>query len=243
MKKQLLFISFFLLCGTILFAQSVGINDDCSAPNSHAILDLKSSSKGFLPPRMTTAEINAISPIPEGLNVYNSSLHTMVFYDGTDWKKSDGTPMTFSVGQSYGGGIVFYVDGSGQHGLIAATSDQSSSAEWGCNGIWMTGTFTAIGTGQANTTAIVNGCAQAGIAARICDNLILNGYSDWYLPSKDELNLLYLNQVTIGGFVGVFYWSSSEDSANTAASQIFTTGAVVYSNKFNTCSVRAIRSF
>ena len=113
------------------------------------------------------------------------------------------------IGQTYGGGVVFYIDGTGQHGLIAATSNQSTGAPWGCGGT-LIGTSTAIGSGQANTTAIVNGCSTAGIAARLCDDLDLNGYTDWFLPSKDELNQMYVQKSFIPGFVGGWYCCSSE---------------------------------
>jgi hypothetical protein len=136
--------------------------------------------KGFLPPRMTTTQINAIITPAEGLIVYNTAIHILVVNDSTGWKGTDGK---FYIGLSYAGGIIFYFDGTGQHRLISATTDQSSGAQWGCYGATIGGTSNAIGTGQANTTAIVNGCATAGIAARICNDLVLNGFSDWFLPS------------------------------------------------------------
>lgn len=123
---------------------------------------------------------------------------------------------TFGIGYFYKGGIIFYLDGTNQHGLIAAPQDQSSSAEWGCSGTRIGCISTDIGTGQANTTMIINGCSTTYIAARICYNLVLNGYDDWFLPSKDELNQMYLQKNSIGGLTisgeNVWYWSSSECS-------------------------------
>ena len=151
---------------------------------------------------------------------------------------------TFTIGQNYGGGIIFYIDGTTQHGLIAATSDQSTSAGWGCFNTLIGGTSTSIGAGQSNTTVIVNGCTTAGIAARICYDLILNGYNDWFLPSKDEMNQMYLQKNIIGGFVNNDYWSSSEVSAWAAWCQNFGTGVQTNNlGKANTRWVRAIRSF
>jgi hypothetical protein len=151
--------------------------------------------------------------------------------------------LPFLIGQSYGGGIIFYIDGTGQHGLISATSDQSTGAQWGCYGTSIPGTSTAIGTGQANTTAIVAGCPTIGIAAQICDALVLNGYSDWFLPSKDELNQMYLQKTVIGGFANNYYWSSSEYNANTAWYQSFDNGYQYSGNKAATHYVRAVRVF
>lgn len=118
-----------------------------------------------------------------------------------------------------GGGIVFYDAGSTQSWgryLEAApntwnggTSDPETT--WGCWNTSISGAKgTAVGTGQANTTAIVNGCTTTGIAARLADGLTFGGKSDWFLPSKDELALMYIVRASIGGFNADYYWSSSE---------------------------------
>jgi len=157
------------------------------------------------------------------------------------------TTSNFSIGQNYGGGIIFYIDGTGSHGLIAAQIDQNTGtgAQWGCIGTLISGTSTAIGTGQANTTRIVNGCSTAGIAARICNDLVLNGYNDWFLPSKDELNQMYLQRTLIGGFAPDTYWSSTEYNADYAWAQyIGLSGSQGISNKDSGESrVRAVRAF
>jgi hypothetical protein len=149
------------------------------------------------------------------------------------------------IGESFGGGIIFYIDGTGQHGLISATSDQGTGVQWGCYGTLIGGTSTAIGTEQANTTAIVNGCSTPGIAAQICDVLVLNGYSDWFLPSKDELNQMYIQKTVIGGFSAYdYYWSSSEYDATTAWNQHFGDGYQSNTHtKIYPARVRAIRAF
>ena len=149
----------------------------------------------------------------------------------------------FVLGQSYGGGIIFYIDGTGLHGLIAAPSDQGSGdITWGCSGISIPGTSWSIGTGQYNTMLIVLGCSELGIAARICDNLELNGYSDWFLPSSDELYLMYLQKDAIGAF-GTQYWCSSEYDADDAWVLDFYSGYNEAIDKSSLPSVRAVRAF
>lgn len=151
-----------------------------------------------------------------------------------------------SIGQSYGGGIVFYIDESSIHGLISATSDQSSQANWGCGGTLISGLNigTSIGTGQANTNAIINQCNEIGIAARICHNLVLNDYNDWFLPSRDELTQLFNQRNVVGGFASYYYWSSSQYDADNADYQDFYLNYLSsYRTKETLGYVRAIRAF
>ncbi len=133
-----------------------------------------------------------------------------------------------------------------QHGLIAAESDQSTGILWSNDNNVATGaTATGIGTGNANTNTIVSAPSSGSCAAQLCADLELNGYSDWYLPSKDELNELYENRVDIGDFTttGVYYWSSSEDNGFAAYMQQFKTGSQYAFNKETPYYVRAIRAF
>jgi hypothetical protein len=89
----------------------------------------------------------------------------------------------------------------------------------------------------------MNGCSQAGIAARLCGELVLGGYSDWYLPSIDELNKLYINRVAIGGFANSNYWSSSERNSTSAWVQSFSNGILYSGEKVYSYNVRAVRAF
>ena len=351
MKYNLL--GLMLLFTSTIFAQvGVGI----TTPETSAMLEVKSSSKGFLPPRLTYAQRQAISSPATGLMIYctNCGPGEPQFYNGTAWvNMMGGTALTqpptvsttaasnitsstatsggnitndfgytitargvcwstsqnpttadskttesgttgiftsnisglnrsalyyvrayatsaggtsygaqvsfttsgLGIGDSYQGGIVAYIlqpgdpgyDANTQHGLVATATDVSVGAEWGCfsfTGSTINGADgTAIGTGNQNTIDIMAGCSTAGIAARLCGDLVLNGYSDWYLPSKDELNKLYINRVAIGGFTSNHYWTSSEVDFYHAWYQDFANGQFTNGDRRSTKYVRAIRAF
>lgn len=148
------------------------------------------------------------------------------------------------VGQSHGGGIIFYLDDADEHGLIAAASDLDGDPHWFNGSHLVTGaTGTEIGTGQANTSAIVNVQGAGSYAAGLCDQLVLNGFSDWFLPSKDELNALFLQKARVEGFDEGFYWSSTEHGEGSAWEQVFNTGDQHFANKNFPIKVRPIRAF
>jgi hypothetical protein len=107
---------------------------------------------------------------------------------------------SLKVGQSYQGGIIAYIDATGKHGLIAAPQDQSNGIQWSNGESFLVTTETAIGTGKNNTARIVQMQGNGAYAAKLCADLVLNGYSDWFLPSTDELNMLYQNRLEIGKF-------------------------------------------
>lgn len=98
-------------------------------------------------------------------------------------------------------------------------------------------------TGNQNTIDIITTCVDAGTAARISYDLSLNGYTDWFLPSRDELLKLYDNRAAIGGFSATEYWSSSEATATNAYVVNFSTGANSGIPKTSNKSVRPIRYF
>jgi hypothetical protein len=150
-----------------------------------------------------------------------------------------------AIGMSYAGGIIFDLDSSGQHGLVCAPSDQGAYP-WGCYGTDIPNTSTAVGTGATSTANIVAGCTQRPIAASVCADLVLNGYSDWYLPSIGEVQMMYsrLHLQGLGGFGGSWYWSSSQNGPFNAWTMVFGNGYVSYNGKNGSgIQVRAVRAF
>ena len=155
------------------------------------------------------------------------------------------TPVHY-IGESYGGGIVFYVYDGGQHGLIAATTDQSTGIQWHNGSFTITNAVRdQVNAGQFNTERIIINQGAGSYAAQICANYQGGGYGDWYLPSKFELNLMYVNLhlAGLGGFASSNYWSSSETSSSSAWGQNFGNGAQLYNGKFSPYYVRAVRAF
>jgi hypothetical protein len=157
------------------------------------------------------------------------------------------------IGESYGGGIVFYVYDNGYHGLIAPPSDQSSGMQWSNGVTKLTGTTgDGIGSGSMNTAIIVateiGDNPTGNFAAKVCADysVTVDGimYGDWYLPSKYELNLLYVQNGVVGGFTYDYYWSSNEASNIWASAQYYGSGQQ-YDDGYKSypCKVRAIRAF
>jgi hypothetical protein len=121
----------------------------------------------------------------------------MQVFNGTSWTNMIGgtaqVAISYTIGQSALGGKIFYIDEAGEHGLIAATSDENFS----------------------NTLAWDN-------AVIACTNKRDGNYNDWRLPTKDELNLMYTNigngasglNKNIGNFELDNYWSSTEGELN-----------------------------
>lgn len=169
----------------------------------------------------------------------------------------------YSVGDFAQGGIVFWVDQTGHHGLVCAKSDYSTTIRWNAG---TNGTTQAKGVGlmagKANTAIIIAAQVTIGddgdtYAARACNEMqVTEGgitYGDWYLPSVDELKLIYQNRSIInstalanggGSFSNATYWSSTEASPSTTAYYIyFLNGIKSASSKSGTFRLRAVRSF
>ena len=156
----------------------------------------------------------------------------------------------FRIGDLYQGGIIFYIEPGGEHGLIASLNDVSTNTPWSVS-VTITGAQSSF-NGSENTASIVT-LGAGDYAAYRCDTLTYGGYNDWYLPAADEVHLLFraryvINKIldedqdpkTVGLLVN-HYWSSTEISADEAI--VYIRGSSSYGMKNAPASVRAIRAF
>ena len=235
----------------------VAINNDNSPADDSAILDVKSTTKGFLPPRMTETQRDAISNPEEGLQIFNTTTKRPNYFNGYLWLHFDRTAaQAVSIGDFHAGGVVFWLDGNGG-GLVCAVNNQSYNGDytipWGCYNTDIDGADEwDIGTGNQNTIDIIAGCTVLDIPARVCSDLTLNGYSDWFLPSREELFEMALNQIIIAatasanggvGFTSFWYASSTEYDIDEAWALDFTNGNFTEYHKLSSLYFRAIRAF
>lgn len=298
MKRVILFTAANLLMINFAFTQGVAINDNGAAADSSAILDINSSDKGILVPKVNLLSVTDVATITNpatGLLVYNTNSGItngtgVGFYvwKGSAWfpvlqpsnsatvsgqiltSNASGKPdwksitcFTHFIGELYGGGIVFcvYYSGGVEHGLIASLTDMADEV-WttpayqtvsvptctGCTGCDASSVGAQSGwNGLCNTYAILDQNTYGASAALNCVNHNGGGYSDWYLPSIDELNKLYLARFVINKTLGSngigvnYYWSSTEAGANNA--WVYNIGLQVTNAKSTVKKVRAVRAF
>jgi hypothetical protein len=197
-------------------------------------------------PTIINSKNTSFTSVIAGLT--NNTIYYVRAYATNNAGTSYGNEISFNsgriIGSSYAGGLIFYNDGNG-HGFVCAETNQSIATDWGCEGSVIGGTALTINSGASNTNIIVAGCSTAGIAARLCYDMELNTYSDWYLPSHDELLLAYTNLHTqsLGGFANLYYWSSSEDDSGDSWYVGFDDGKTDDDSKDHAGYVRAIRNF
>jgi hypothetical protein len=159
------------------------------------------------------------------------------------------TPLT--IGLYYKGGYIFYIDGTGQHGLVCASWPVSTSTRWRPGTSILTGASgTAVGTGQSNTTKIVNAQGAGSYAASLCNDYIatIEGvtYDDWFLPSIDELNLCFtrLYPLHLAHFSNsCCIWSSSEYGKGVAWYLQTPDAFLITMDTSNLCYAHVVRTF
>src|SRR5574344_1886964 len=191
--------------------------------------------------------------VPYALYATNAGTATYAANAGT---ATGGGNFAHYIGEEYGGGVIFdlWKDNAGvEHGLIVALTDQSPSQ-------WSNVTTEEIGPsaqsrwdGLSNSNAIVGQAGHTNSAAKLCLDLVSGGQSDWYLPSIQELNMLWNNYYTVARVLSQisgaaqlsnsFYWSSSENYLNFAWYFVFGNGGTSSNYKTNAGCVRAVRAF
>ena len=155
-----------------------------------------------------------------------------------------------TIGEEYQGGIIFWIDpaSGGKKGLIAAKSDTVTDVFWsrlsGYASYSTAGTSTAIGSGQANSAAMLATPAAAAQAIKFIDELSIDGFSDWFIGSEKEMQLLHSRRYDIGNFnPSKDYWTSTEFEWDRAVMIDWETGTAYARDKNNRFNVRAIRAF
>lgn len=209
-------------------------------------------------PNPTIQTSNVISYGSGGLGTYTSAIfnltvHTMYYvraYATNSVGTAYGNEILFTtmyvIGDGLGGGRIFYLDGANQHGLIAAQTDQSGGARWNnTSNPYSNINAYSMADGVANTNAIIAAIGGSGFAASICRSYTGGGYTDWYLPSNNELYLLFLQRNIIGNFQNYFYWSSTASTSWNVNAWCFDFGAGYTDERDKTYLffVRAIRAF
>lgn len=257
-----------MLFSSLLTAQ-VGINT--TTIGSGAILDISSSDKGVLLPRIaltsTIIDLPVNHPVT-GVLVFNTATSgigdTAVTPGYYYWDDDEGEWMRFTsgeqsnhyVGELFGGGVVFYVYENGKHGLIASLKDLhvGGGAEWGPN--FQNANAKSWWDGATNTATAMTYGPPATRAVALCDAYINGGYTDWHLPSIGELKALedaaYVlfkvldsdgNPLTNAPNYSEEYWSSTTDANVTAYAFKFTNTHTETPDRDTKLSVRAVRSF
>ena len=229
------------------FPSGIGTQDGVNIPVPAGVfkINFNKTSGEYNFQNLQTQNNDSIYHWKSGVMIYKQSINTTDL-DSISFRRP------VAVGQFYQGGVIAYIFHVGDpgyiagqtHGLIVATSNQKYETKWWNGKYTNTGaTGGSIGTGSNNTNLIIASQGFGYYAAILCRNYNGGGYTDWYLPSKDELNKLYLNKSEIGGFLNSTYWSSTEAGINLAWCQNFNDGSTSYYSKPMSYAVRAVRSF
>jgi hypothetical protein len=257
MKSQKLHSILIVFCSMLFLTESCNKDKSCPTVDCNAgvltedcYCECPTGFFGVLCENLDTSLIQTL---------LNDGVSPKILYDG-------GATLDQLYGKTFEGGILFYLNTRTGTGLIAATEDLGTGTSWGCEGFQIPGADrNGLEGGAQNTRDIVNGCGEAGIAAKLCTDLVMNGKDDWFLPSIDELNFMWevladsdgdgfnkgLNDLgNIGGFTTGIYWSSTENGIDHARIRKFDdakTGNITYIGRKSHTTlrflVRPIRGF
>ncbi len=216
--KKLIIILIMALSATTFAQTGIGT----TTPDASSALDITSTTKGLLIPRMTAAQRDAISSPATGLMIYQTDGTVgFYYYNGSSWAEVAATSKTYSVNTFYAelGGYVIQISPNGKHGLVVAMQDQGTSNWYEANDLL---------SNPSNHDA---------------DG---KEFSDWRLPTKRELNLMqgvYDDGNAISLSNASNYWSSTEFEYRFAWFQFFANGNQNFLFKDDTGLVRAVRAF
>ena len=182
----------------------------------------------------TDQPLNGVLRLSVGINIPDTTIYR---------------PLHF-LGEAYQGGIIFQLSPDGTKGLIVSASDVATSfyERLSGGGPYATGASgVAIGTGKSNSDLLLANARAQDQAVKYCNDLIVDGFNDWYLPSELELAEIYFRRMEVGGLSNLTRWSSTEVTGSydwkRARCLNFGNGVVSTMDKNNVFSVRAIRSF
>ena len=259
MKKYVFLIVVFVF---YIFSVNAQVGIGTTNPDASALLELNSTSSGVLIPRMTETEKNDIVSPVNGLLIFQTNESAGFHY--YDEIQSLWTPINkkYKIGDFAQGGIVFWVDETGEHGLVCSASDQGGYIKWADELYWgpynypvTNATYDGVFAGKINTKLIIQTQGAGTYPAQLCDDLVINSnnvaYHDWYLPSLYELRLIRnnigqgntLGLGNVGTFINDYYWSSTEVDSQNAWKIRFNGGAEIDKYKYWFGYVRAVRSF
>jgi hypothetical protein len=209
----------------------------------------------------TNSKVNYVSD-SFTINIQGLQKETLYYYRpyatnavGTSYGEESSFITALEIGATYAGGIVFYIapepidlngDGVLDTGLVCATEHQGNPVQWYSGDNMITGAIaTGLGSGASNTATIIEAQGEGIYAASVASAYRGGGFKDWFLPSKEELNLMYVNlkEKGLGGFSNESYWSASELTLNVAWDQSFLYGNQYGNNKISTRRVRPVRAF
>jgi hypothetical protein len=218
MKQIFTFLAAVLLTATTYAQVGVGT----TTPDASSVLDITSTTKGLLIPRMLAGDRTAIDTPATGLMVYQTDgTAGFYYYNGSSWSEVAATSKTYSLSTFYAelGGYVIQISPNGKHGLVVAMQDQGISNWYEANDL-LSNAYNHDADGKE--------------------------FSDWRLPTKRELNFMYVvyNYGNGASLNANSYWSSSEPGGTNAWEQNFSNGVQNGTSKnATTNSVRAVRAF
>ena len=214
---------FFTLLAAVLLTAitSAQVGIGTTTPDASSALDITSTTKGLLIPRMTETQRDAITSAATGLMIYQTNGTVgFYYYNGSSWVEVAATSKTYSVNTFYAelGGYVIEVNSDGSHGLVVAMQDQGVSNWYEANNLLSNASFHD-----------TNGAK----------------FKDWRLPTKRELNLMYgvYSNGNAASFNSAIYWSSTERGDNDAWGQNFNGGADYSNTELYSTNIRAVRAF